>query len=265
MELWHLVILAVLQGLTEFLPISSSAHLIFFPRLLGWPDQGLVFDVAVHLGTLIAVISYFRQELRSMLSAWIASLSGGKQSSESRLAWGVIIATFPVGLFGLLFSGIVETTLRNTTVIAAATTIFGLLLWWADRQSRHQRDEYTLNLRDVLVIGLAQAIALVPGTSRSGITITAGLMLGLTRTAAARFSFLLSIPVIVLASLLELYKLASAAAVVASGWLELLTGVICSAVTAYLSIHFFLKLLDRIGFMPFVIYRFLLGMALLAI
>jgi len=264
METWHLVVLAVLQGLTEFLPISSSAHLIFFPKLLGWPDQGLAFDVAVHLGTLIAVLGYFRKDVAAMLAAWFASVARRRQSRESRLAWGVIFGTVPVGLCGLFFGDYVETTLRSTVVIAIATIICGLLLWWADSLSEHERDEYTLSWADVFVVGIAQAIALIPGTSRSGITITAGVMLGLSRTAAARFSFLLSIPVIVLAGLLELFKVVSATTVTET-WFQLTTGVVCSALTAYLSIHFFLKLLDRIGFVPFVVYRLILGLLLFAL
>ncbi len=260
MALTHILVLALLQGLTEFLPISSSAHLILVPKLTGWPDQGLAFDVSVHVGTLLAVVVYFRHELRAMSRDWIGSFRGRGQTAESRLAWAVLLGTIPVGLCGLLFKDIVEGELRSTTVIATTTIGFGLLLWWADTRKGLVRNEYSLGFRDVLVIGLAQAVALIPGTSRSGITITAGLLLGLTREAAARFSFLLSIPVIVLAGGLEVIKLVRDPA--AMDWQALILGALISGVTAYLCIHFFLRLLQRTGMLPFIVYRLLLGVFL---
>ena len=261
MDVSHIIALALLQGLTEFLPISSSAHLILLPRLVAWTDQGLAFDVAVHFGTLTAVIAYFRHEVVRMLADWLRSLVGRGQTAESRLAWAVAFGTVPAGLAGLVFSHGVETYLRSPMVIASTTIGFGLLLGWADVRAVHRRDEYSIGWWDVLVIGLAQALALMPGTSRSGITMTAGLMLGLSRAAAARFSFLLSIPVIVLSASFETRQLIQAAAPV--DWNSLLLGVALSAASAYLCIHFFLKLLDRIGFMPFVVYRLLLGAVLI--
>jgi len=257
----HIITLALLQGLTEFLPISSSAHLILLPRLVDWGDQGLAFDVAVHFGTLTAVVAYFRHELRLMLVDWAGSVAGRGQTAESRLAWAVAFGTVPVGLAGLAFSHSVETYLRSPLVIATTTIGFGLLLGWADVRAVHRRDEHSIGWRDVLIIGLAQALALIPGTSRSGITMTAGLMLGLTRPAAARFSFLLSIPVIVLAAAFETRQLLESDAPV--DWNSLMWGVVLSAASAYLCIHVFLKLLDRIGFMPFVVYRLLLGALLI--
>lgn len=253
--------LAVLQGLTEFLPISSSAHLILLPKINGWGDQGLAFDVAVHVGTLTAVVSYFRHELLVLSRDWSASLLRRQNVGESRLAWAVLLGTIPVGLAGLLFKDLVETELRSPLVIAAATIGFGALLWWADRYGQRRRDEHQLNWKDVLVIGLAQACALIPGTSRSGATMTAGLIMGLSRSAAARFSFLLSIPVIVLAGGLNGLELLQAPGPV--DWQALLAGTVISALSAYLCIHLFLRLLERIGMLPFVIYRFLLGALLL--
>lgn len=261
MDLVNAILLALLQGFTEFLPISSSAHLILLPRLAGWEDQGLAFDVAVHVGTLGAVIFYFRHQLSPMLMDWLRSLTSGSQTEDSRLAWAVLWGTIPVGLAGLLFKGVVETELRTPLVIIVTTIVFGLLLWWADARGRGQRDEYHLSWKDILIIGVAQAIALIPGTSRSGITMTAGLMLGLSRQGAARFSFLLSIPVIVLAGGLNMLDLIEQPVPV--DWTAILVGVLVSAVTAYLCIHFFLKLLERIGMLPFVIYRILLGIVLL--
>jgi undecaprenyl-diphosphatase len=260
MELIHIILLAVVQGLTEFLPISSSAHLILFPKLNGWADQGLAFDVAVHVGTLSAVVWYFRRDLVIIVRDGFASLVARKKIGDSNLFWAVGFATIPVGIAGLLFKDVVETSLRSPLVIAWATIIFGLLLWWADAQGRRIRSEHTIGWRDVLVIGIAQAVALIPGTSRSGITMTAGLMMGLTRAAAARFSFLLSIPVIVLAGGLNTLDLIKGAEPV--DWNALGLGVVFSAISAYLCIFVFLKMLERIGMLPFVIYRLILGAAL---
>ena len=263
MDLWHAFTLALVQGLTEFLPISSSAHLILVPRLSGWPDQGLAFDVAVHVGTLSAVLAYFRHELVQLAHGWFLSLRTRTLNRDARLAWGVLIGTIPVGLCGLLFKDVVETSLRSAEVIAIATIAFGLLLWWADARGRRLRDEHSLRLTDILIVGVAQAVALIPGTSRSGITMTAALMLGLTRTAAARFSFLLSIPAILMAGGYKGVQLLEQSAPV--DWLALVLGVVLSGVMAYLCIHFFLKLLERMGMLPFVIYRLVLGVVLLVV
>ena len=262
MDILQIVVLALVQGLTEFLPISSSAHLILVPVLTDWPDQGLAFDVAVHAGTLTAVVLYFRRELARMLVEWVASFRG-RLTPDARLAWAVLIGTVPVGLAGLVFKDVIETQFRSPMVIAAATIVFGVLLWVADISGRRNRNEYALVLLDVLVIGLAQALALIPGTSRSGITITAGLMLGLNREAAARFSFLLSIPVIFLAGALETLDYLSEASI--QDATPLLIGALISAVSAYACIHYFLKLLERIGMLPFVAYRLLLGIILVVL
>jgi len=255
------------QGLTEFLPISSSAHLILVPLLSHWQDQGLAFDVAVHVGTLTAVVVYFRKQLADMAVDWFGSLPfisrHGKQTDNSRLAWAVLFGTIPVGICGLLFNDFIKDALRGALVIAATQFIFAGLLWWADSKGRRSRNEYSIRWKDVLVIGIAQAIALIPGTSRSGITITAALMLGLTRDAAARFSFLLSIPVIVLAGGLETLHYLSVAK--GGDFSSLITGAVISGVSAFICIHYFLKLLDKIGMMPFVIYRLLLGVVLVVL
>jgi undecaprenyl-diphosphatase len=261
MDTMHTLILALLQGLTEFLPISSSAHLILVPRLLGWPDQGLAFDVAVHVGTLVAVVAYFRHDIIRLLQAWLQSCIHRQLSGDARLAWFVLLGTVPAALAGLLLHDVIETWLRSPLVIAWATIGFGLLLGVADRYGRQQRGEAGLQFLDVVWIGLAQAVALIPGTSRSGITMTAGLALGLTRSAAARFSFLLSVPVIVLAGGYETLQLLEQAGPVA--WDTLLLGTTVAAASAYLCIHLFLSLIERIGMLPFVIYRLLLGGALL--
>jgi undecaprenyl-diphosphatase len=261
MDIAQIITLALVQGLTEFLPISSSAHLILVPVLTPWQDQGLAFDVAVHVGTLLAVILYFRRDIAAMLAAWLDSLRGRGLTADGRLAWGVILGTVPVGLAGLLLGDFIEAHLRSSLVIAITTLVFGLLLWWADARGRRRRDEHSMDWRDILTIGVAQALALIPGTSRSGITITAGLALGLTRQAAARFSFLLSIPVILLAGGMETLKLAAQPQ--PAPWSILLLGTAVAGVSAYLCIHFFLKLLERIGMLPFVVYRLVLGVVLL--
>ena len=261
MEFSHIVWLALVQGLTEFLPVSSSAHLILVPSLLGWPDQGLAFDVAVHLGTLMAVIAYFRRDIVVLFLAWIQSMKPGGMSAEARLAWGVIIGTIPAGIVGLLFKDVIEVYLRSPLVIATTTIIFGLLLWYADKRSQLVRDEYTLSWKDFVVIGGAQAMALIPGTSRSGITITAGLLLGLTREAAARYSFLLSIPIIVLSGLGVTRDLVSSPSEVE--WNTLFLGTIIAAISAFVCIHYFLAYINKMGMTPFVIYRLLLGVVLL--
>ncbi|MEA2094929.1 MAG: undecaprenyl-diphosphate phosphatase [Pseudomonadota bacterium] len=261
MDTTQTILLALLQGLTEFLPISSSAHLILLPRLAGWQDQGLAFDVAVHVGTLIAVVAYFRHQLARMLSDWVQSLVTRKLTTDARLAWLVLLGTFPVILTGLLLHQVIETHLRSPQVIAVATIVFAVLLGWSDRRGRQRRDETTLGVADVLFIGLAQILALIPGTSRSGITMTAALALGLTRCGAARFSFLLSIPVIAMAGGYETLKLVQLEGPVA--WEALLLGTAVAAVSAYLCIHYFLQLVERIGMLPFVLYRLLLGGVLL--
>ena len=261
MELTHIIWLALVQGLTEFLPVSSSAHLILVPRLLEWPEQGLAFDVAVHLGTLIAVIAYFRRDIVTLFFAWISSITQRAMTAEARLAWGVILGTIPAGLVGFAFKDVIEVHLRSPLVIAVTTIVFGLLLWLADRRSRLVRDEYTLSWQDFLVIGGAQAMALIPGTSRSGITITAGLLLGLTREAAARYSFLLSIPIIVLSGLGVTGDLLSSPDSV--DWTTLILGTSIAAVSAFVCIHYFLAFINRMGMTPFVIYRLLLGALLL--
>ena len=261
MEFIQIFALALVQGLTEFLPISSSAHLIVLPLLVGWDDQGLAFDVAVHVGSLTAVVFYFRKTLKKLSIDWASSIKQRSMIGDSRLAWAILFGTIPVGLCGLMLGSLVEIHLRSPLVIAAATIFFGLVLGWADWRSKQERDEHHLCLFDILFIGLAQALALIPGTSRSGITITAGLLLGLTREAASRFSFLLSIPVIFLAGSLKTIELLQSEVI--ADWNALMSGTILSALSAYFCITIFLKIVEKIGMWPFVIYRLLLGAILL--
>src|SRR6056297_1410798 len=257
-ELYKALLLALVQGLTEFLPISSSAHLVIPALVMGWPDQGLAFDVAVHVGTLGAVLLYYRTDLQRMAQAWIASLLGNPASDDSRLVWYLAAATIPAGLVGLLAGGFIESHLRTLPVIASTTLVFGLFLGLADlRARRSPAAGRTLTLNLALLIGLAQALAPVAGVSRSGVTITAALMLGMSRQSAARFSFLLSIPIILSAGALKTWELATSTATI--DWMSLGVAALVSGLTAYASIALFLRLLDRVGLMPFVYYRIALA------
>lgn len=254
--------LAIVQGLTEFLPVSSSAHLLLVPIFTPWQDQGLAFDVALHIGSLSAVIIYFRKDIAAMWSAWWSSLFKKEVNSHARLAWAIIVGTVPVGLAGLLMRDIVAVSFRSAFVTALALIGFGLLLGWADWRKKGDKTVDQIGWRDIVFIGCAQALALIPGTSRSGITITAGLLAGFTRQASARFSFLLSIPVIALAGLLEMTRLIQMGPQV--DWQAVFIGVVISGITAYLCIHYFLSFINRIGMQPFVVYRIVLGIVLLA-
>ncbi|WOX06043.1 undecaprenyl-diphosphate phosphatase [Microbulbifer pacificus] len=256
----HTVILALIQGVTEFLPISSSAHLILPNQVLGWPDQGLAFDVAVHFGSLMAVLLYFRKEVWQLICDGLGGFKTGQFTDEGRLAWLIVLATIPAGLAGLVFKDFIETHLRSSAVIATTTIVFGLLLWWSDVYGKRRDDIGKLDWKKALMIGVAQAVALIPGTSRSGITMTAGLMLGMKREAAARFSFLMSIPVIALSALLLTFELLDTESV---PWDSIFLGVVLSGISAYLCIHYFMQFISRTGMAPFAIYRLLLGGALI--
>jgi len=255
------LLLALVQGLTEFLPVSSQAHLVLYSLVSGEAYQGIDFDIVLHAGSLVAVVIYFRHELIAMAVDWLRSLVGGPRTPDSALAWWIILATIPAGVAGLLFKDHAEAALRSPMIMAAALIGFGLLLGWGDWRHRGQRDEYTLGLKDVLIIGFAQALALIPGTSRSGITITAALFLGLNRESASRFSFLLSIPIIAAAGLLAALDLAESG--VESGVGLLFMAFLAAAVSTYACIHFFLAFIKKIGMFPFVVYRVILGCLLI--
>lgn len=256
-DVYQAILLAILQGLTEFLPISSSAHLVIPSLILDWPDQGLAFDVAVHVGTLFAVVFYYRDDLLRMATAWFSSLSGGSASEDSRLVWYLGFATIPAGLVGLLAGDFIESHLRSLPVIASTTLLFGIFLGIADRRAVANSMPRPLTFPIALLIGLAQAFAPVPGVSRSGVTMTAALLLGMDRQASARFSFLLSIPIIASAGALKIWELAAGETII--DWASLVLGAVVSAVAAYLCIAAFLRLLDRLGLMPFVYYRIALA------
>lgn len=257
MEWLQIITLALIQGITEFLPISSSAHLILVAEFGAWGDQGLAFDVAVHLGTLSAVCLYFRQDLTGYLSSGVNFLSGRGADAQFEELLKVSLATVPVVIGGLLFKDQVEGDLRSLTTIAWATIGFGVLLAIADR---FRGEKSAVSWLQAGIIGLAQTLALVPGTSRSGITITAALMLGLSRTSAARFSFLLSIPTIAGAAILTTADLISEPE--PARWLDLCIGTGLSGLSAYFCISAFISLVERTGMTPYVIYRLLLGAGL---
>lgn len=262
MTLSEIILLAIIQGITEFLPISSSAHLILPSALFGWTDQGLGFDVAVHVGSLLAVMIYFREDIIRMLQAWLSHGFSQQQTDDSKLAWWVIIATVPAVIFGYTFKDFVQEYARSALVIACTTIGFGLLLWFADVKAKQVKILEKLGWKSALIIGFFQVLAIIPGTSRSGITMTAGLMMGLTRDATARFSFLLSIPTIAGAGLLATVDMVQTKEVV--DWTSMLYGVVLSFVSAYLCISLFLAWISRIGMLPFVLYRLALGFILLA-
>ncbi len=257
MDLVQAFVLAIVQGLSEFLPISSSGHLVLIPHFLGWPDQGIAFDVALHLGTLAALLLYFRDSLVTLLRAWGASIARRTQTRESRLAWQLLVATIPVGLVGLLFNHCIEDHLRQPLFIAGTLTFFGLLMYAADRWGRGGRTEFDVSWPEALAIGCAQALALMPGTSRSGITMTAGRALGLSRSGAARFSFLLAIPGIAAAGAYEGLKLATSNTPIE--WAPILVGMLCAALSGLACIHLLIRFIERIGLLPFALYRFLVA------
>ncbi len=262
MDFLQLMVLAIIQGVTEFLPVSSSGHLILPSALLGWSDQGLAFDVAVHFGSLLAVLLYFRRDIGAMVVAWFASLRG-QQSDDGRLAWWVIVATIPAVVAGLILNDFIEENLRNAWVLGSTTLIFGILLGFAQRFSVSARQCRDLTLAMVLIIGFAQAVALIPGTSRSGITITAAAFLGLSLVEASRFSFLLSVPVITGAALLKTVELLGADTAV--DWMTLIVAAGLSGVTAFLCIGLFMRWVERIGLMPFAVYRVVLAALIFAV
>ena len=265
----EIFLLAIIQGLTEFLPISSSAHLILPSAILGWQDQGIALDVALHVGTLLAVVLYYRKEVGSMAVAWFGTLGVGPEknnhSLDGKLAWWILFATIPLGAIGYIGHDFIDANLRNAAVIAATTILFGLLLGFADLSAGKRTADQNvsienLGLKGAMIIGFAQMLALIPGTSRSGITMTLGLMLGLSRENAARFSFLLSIPAIAMAGGYLTLKLITSAETV--DWQALGLGSVLAFFSAYACIHYFLILVGKLGMMPFVIYRLVLGFGL---
>ncbi len=267
MTLFQALALGLIQGLTEFLPISSSAHLILTSWLLGWPDQGLAFDMAANSGSLLAVLAYLRGDLRRLAVAGRSLLPGAAAPSDPaqvRLLWAILVATVPVALAGLLAQDLLAAQARGPLLIGATSILFGLLLGWADRSRIGRRDLGALGLKAAMAVGLAQVLALIPGTSRSGVTITAGLFLGLSREQAARFAFLLAVPVGLLVAAKQALDLGAAPAPAAS-WGHLALGFAAAGASAYLAIGWLLAWLRRQSLQPFVIYRVILGLLILGL
>jgi len=264
MSWFHLIILALIQGLTEFLPISSSAHLILPSKLLNWPDQGPLIDVMAHFGSLFAVLLYFRRDVADILRGCI-DLLRRKLNTNSALALNLILSTPPamIAAFVLATTGI-DDAIRLLPIIAATTIIFGVLLWLADVKAKNDKPVEDLTWGGAVILGLAQSLALIPGTSRSGITMTAGRTLGLSREASARFSMLMSLPIIGAGGLYAMLKLMSAEPTAHTATLT--NGLVVaglSFVTAYACIALFMKWVGRIGFLPFMIYRLILGFGII--
>lgn len=258
------VVLGIVQGLTEFLPISSTAHLRLVPAFLGWDDPGAAFTAVIQLGTMAAVLLYFRADLARIASAWVRSLSEPelRGTLDARLGWYIGLGTVPIALLGFAFRGPIETGARSLTVIGAALVGLALVLALAERAGRRTREIHTLRLPDALLVGLAQAAALVPGVSRSGSTISAGLFLGLTREAAARYSFLLSVPAVVLSGLFEARSLGDGGG---PGLAATALATLLAFVAGYASIAVLLRWLARHSTAVFVVYRIGLGASVLAL
>ncbi|GGC64715.1 undecaprenyl-diphosphate phosphatase [Marinobacter halophilus] len=263
MDFFQAFFLGLLQGLTEFLPISSSGHLILVPAFFDWADQGVGFDLAVHIGTLLAVVLYFRKDVLAITHDGLLSLAKRRMIGQGNLAWFLVIGTIPAGLAGLALLDMIDNELRAVEVMFVTTLVFGLLLGWADWLPKKNRTMDSLTWKDAVIVGCAQALALVPGTSRSGVTITAGLFLGLSREAASRFSFLLAIPIIALAGSVKLLEVATSDILV--DWSGFLVGGVTSFLTAITAIHFFLKWLNKIGMWPYVVYRIILAGVIYAV
>ncbi len=257
----QIVVLAIVQGLTEFLPISSSGHLVLVPSVFAWGDQGLAFDVAVHFGSLLAVCIYFRDDVVALVRGGLQLLGLKNDSPESRLALVLGVGTVPAAIAGLTLGGWIEGHLRDPAVIVVTLSAYAIVMVLADRYGRRERTITGLTLGDALWIGCAQALALIPGTSRSGVTISVARVLGFKRQDAARFSFLLSVPVILLASLYKGFEMVTGP--VAVPWGELAVAAIIAAIVAYISIGFFMRVVSYIGLLPFAIYRIVLAAIIL--
>lgn len=260
MNLWHAVVLGALQGFAEVLPISSSAHLILVPWLLKWPESGLTFDVALHLGTFLALIFYFRSDVVKLVQSTFAAISSRSlDTQEKRLPFLIVAASVPAAIVGKSFEHHIEEIFRSSPlIIAGVLIVFGIILGLSDRYGAKQLQVSNVNMRSAMAIGIFQCLALIPGVSRSGITITAGLLLGFTREGAARFSFLLSLPIVSGAAMLKAIDIIRHGIPAGEG-LPMLVGIIVSAITGYISIAFLLRFVQKRSIAPFVWYRLLVG------
>ena len=267
MSLLEAIVLGIVQGLTEFLPISSTAHLRIVPAFAGWEDPGAAFTAVTQLGTMAAVLLYFRADLARIARAWIRSLRDPvvRRSLDARLGWYILLGTIPIGVFGLAFKDQIETGARDLYLIGCTLILLGLLLLVAERVATHDRPLEKITRRDGIVIGFAQALALIPGVSRSGATLTAGLFMGLDRTSAARFSFLLSVPAVVLSGAVEFGSIVSGEEGDHVGLGALFVATLLAFVAGYASIAFLLRFLSSHSTMVFVVYRVALGALVLVL
>lgn len=265
MNVLQAAVLGVVEGLTEFIPVSSTAHLKIVPKLLGWGDPGASFSAIVQIGAIVAVLLYFRRDLWNFIRAWFTGLvdADARQTLDYRMAWYVIFATIPIGIAGFLFQDAIEGGLRSMWVIAVTLIVVGLALLAAEQVGTERKDEAQTSWPDIIVIGLVQVFSLIPGVSRSGATISAGLFRGLDRVTATRFSFLLSIPAITAAGLFELAKEVTAGTT--EDWTPTIVGTVISFFVAYASIAWFLRYVSSHTFRPFVVYRVALGVVLLVL
>jgi undecaprenyl-diphosphatase len=266
-SLLEAIVLGVVQGLTEFLPISSTAHLRIVPAFAGWPDPGAAFTAVTQLGTMAAVLLYFREDLLRIARAWLRSLRDRsvRRQLDARIGWYIVLGTIPIGIFGVLFKDQIETGARDLYLIGTTLIVLGLALLLAEEVGKRNRSFEQIRTGDGFVIGLAQALALIPGVSRSGATITAGLFMGLDRTAAARFSFLLSIPAVVLSGLLELGSILSGEEGETTSAFGLVVATLLAFVVGYASIAFLLRYLTNHSTAIFVAYRVVLGVLVLSL
>jgi undecaprenyl-diphosphatase len=264
MDAFQAIVLGIVQGLTEFLPISSSGHLRIVPAFFGWEDPGAAFTAVIQLGTMAAVLLYFRQDLWNIARAWLRSLRDqeARKTMEARLGWYIILGTIPISIIGLAFADTIEDEFRSLYLVATTLIVFGFVMLAAERFSRREREVETLTARDGFLIGCAQALALVPGVSRSGATISAGLFLNFSRTSAARFSFLLSVPAVVLSGLFEMRHIGEEGG---ASFSATALATLLSFVSGYLAIAFLLRWLASHSMDVFVAYRFLLAGAVLAL
>ncbi len=264
MDAFQAIVLGIVQGITEFLPISSTAHLRIVPAFAGWEDPGAAFTAVTQLGTMAAVLIYFRHDLWNIARAWTLSLRDPQHRGtlDARLGWYILLGTIPIGVFGLAFDTQIETHARNLILIGCMLIALGISLFVSEKTATHERGIESLTLRDGMVIGLAQAAALVPGVSRSGATITAGMFLGLERAAAARYSFLLSVPAVVLAGLFQLKDIGGEGSAPAGATI---IATALAFVTGYAAIAFLLRFLANNTVTVFVAYRLVLGIVVLAL
>lgn len=267
MDLIQSIIIGLIQGLTEFLPISSSGHILILPAILGWPDPGAAFTAVIQLGTEAAVLIYFRTDLWNIATTWLDSLRKPERRRElnARMGWYLIAATIPIGILGLAFEHQIETAARNLWLVGSTLILFGIVLGVADNVGSRRKDVENLSFRDGVLIGFAQSLALIPGVSRSGATISAGLFLGLNRAAAARFSFLLAIPAVVISGLFQLYGILSGEEAVGEPFINVVIATLVAFVVGYAVIAWLLRYLSNNSYALFVGYRLLLGAGVLTL